>query len=262
MPPQSWPTMMALSSPWCRITAATSATRRGIAYSSTSFGLVAPVVAALVDGDDFEIALERRHLIAPRVPEVGEAVDHDHERAVADARVMDLDAVAVGMAARRRDYRCRSRASTRSAAASIQSWLIIHLGHLVHLVHLVHLGHLGKGDGSVRRRWRAFARCRSRSKSSSDTDEDGDRLPVHLVGDDRRERQERVPPPADERGRGDADAHRLEEDRRRRARAFGERHCTSTLPAAIVRRRAGGAGRRSRRSPRRSRPKSSTARRS
>ena len=42
--------------------------------------LVAQVVAALIDGHDLEAIRQRRHLMPPRVPEVGEAVNHDDER--------------------------------------------------------------------------------------------------------------------------------------------------------------------------------------
>src|SRR6185503_501750 len=42
--------------------------------------LVAQVIATLIDRDDQESIRERRHLMPPRVPEVGEAVNHDDQR--------------------------------------------------------------------------------------------------------------------------------------------------------------------------------------
>ncbi len=79
-PPQSWPTMTAWSRPSSRITAATSATSTRRSYCSTPRRLVAQVVATLVDGDHMIAVRQRRHLVAPRVPEVREPVDHDDER--------------------------------------------------------------------------------------------------------------------------------------------------------------------------------------
>ena len=63
-----------------------------------AFGLVAQVVAAEVDGGDLVLRGEGFHLVAPGVPEIGEAVDHDDERALAGGDVVDLDAVRVGVA--------------------------------------------------------------------------------------------------------------------------------------------------------------------
>ncbi len=62
-----------------------------------ALGLVAQVVAALIDGDALEFIGQRLHLVAPRVPEIGKAVDHDDQRAAAEARVMNLDAVGIGI---------------------------------------------------------------------------------------------------------------------------------------------------------------------
>ena len=60
--------------------------------------LVAEVVAALIDRHHLETIRQPFHLAAPRVPVVGEAVDHDHERPGAQAGVVDLHAVRVGVA--------------------------------------------------------------------------------------------------------------------------------------------------------------------
>src|SRR5579883_90792 len=63
-----------------------------------AFRLVAQVIAALVDGYALITVGKSSHLIAPAVPEIREAVDHYYERAAADARVVDLDAIRVGVA--------------------------------------------------------------------------------------------------------------------------------------------------------------------
>src|SRR2546421_407962 len=61
-----------------------------------AFGLVAQVVAALVDGDALILVCKAFHLAPPGVPEIGEAVDHHDKRPTADGGVMDLDPVGIG----------------------------------------------------------------------------------------------------------------------------------------------------------------------
>jgi hypothetical protein len=66
-----------------------------------SRGLVAEVVPAQIDrGDAKPGGGQRPHLLAPRVPEVREPVEHDDERALPELRVVDLHAAAVGVAVR------------------------------------------------------------------------------------------------------------------------------------------------------------------
>ena len=58
--------------------------------------LVAQVVAALIERGDPIARCQRLHLIAPRIPEVGKAVQHHHQRATpSERRVVDGDAVVV-----------------------------------------------------------------------------------------------------------------------------------------------------------------------
>ena len=97
MPPQSCPTMMALSLPSDLITAATSPTSRRHVVIFDAFGLVAQVVAALIDGDALKLVRKRRHLVAPRVPEIRKPVDHHDQRTLAEARVVNLHAVGIGV---------------------------------------------------------------------------------------------------------------------------------------------------------------------
>ena len=53
---------------------------------------VAQVVAALIDRHDLKTLRQRRHLVTPGVPEVGEAVNHHDERPLAERRVVNLHA--------------------------------------------------------------------------------------------------------------------------------------------------------------------------
>ena len=94
-PPQSCPTITALPGPKCLTTASQVADELVGLVVLDPFGLVAQVVAPLVDRHDMEVFRERRHLGAPGIPEIGEAVDHDQERVflLAQADVMDLDPV-------------------------------------------------------------------------------------------------------------------------------------------------------------------------
>ena len=57
--------------------------------------LVAAVVAPHVDRRDLEVVGQGCHLVPPRVPVVGEAVDHHHQWALPERDVVDLDSVAV-----------------------------------------------------------------------------------------------------------------------------------------------------------------------
>ena len=61
-------------------------------------GLIAQVEAALIDGYDVEMPGERRHLVAPVVPEPGDAVDKDDKRSAAARDVVDLDPAGIGKA--------------------------------------------------------------------------------------------------------------------------------------------------------------------
>ena len=55
-------------------------------------GLVRPAVAGQVDRDDVEPRVgERSELVAPRVPELGEAVAEQHERTLALLHVVEAD---------------------------------------------------------------------------------------------------------------------------------------------------------------------------
>ena len=83
-PPQSWPTMTALS------LLEVLDHRRDVADELLdgvvldALRLVALVVAAQVDGHDLEVLRQDRHLVAPGVPVVGEAVQHHHQRPLAE----------------------------------------------------------------------------------------------------------------------------------------------------------------------------------
>ena len=55
-------------------------------------GLVAVVVATLIDGHDLEAVGEAGHLMPPAVPEIREAVNHHDQRAGAHGRVVDFHA--------------------------------------------------------------------------------------------------------------------------------------------------------------------------
>ena len=58
-------------------------------------GLIAQVEAALIDGHDLEMLGERRNLVAPGVPEIGNAVDEDDERTAPLGDVVNLDAAGI-----------------------------------------------------------------------------------------------------------------------------------------------------------------------
>jgi len=59
--------------------------------------LVRKVVATLIDGGDAIARLRQRvHLMAPRIPEVGEAVDQHDERSLTKRRIVNLHAVRIG----------------------------------------------------------------------------------------------------------------------------------------------------------------------
>ncbi|MCG3163845.1 MAG: hypothetical protein JMDDDDMK_05297 [Acidobacteria bacterium] len=62
--------------------------------------LVGEVVAALVNRHDVIIGRQRLHLVAPRIPEIGEAVDHHDQWVflVAERGVMNLHSAGVGVA--------------------------------------------------------------------------------------------------------------------------------------------------------------------
>ena len=66
--------------------------------SSPPLGLIAQVEAALIDGHDLEMLGERRHLVAPVVPESGDAVDKDDEWPRTLGDIVNLDAVGIGEA--------------------------------------------------------------------------------------------------------------------------------------------------------------------
>jgi hypothetical protein len=72
-------------------TAATSPTWPHVVILD-ALGFVAEVVAALIDRHDLEILRQRRHLVTPGVPEVREAVNHHHQRALAKRRIVNLHA--------------------------------------------------------------------------------------------------------------------------------------------------------------------------
>jgi hypothetical protein len=61
-------------------------------------GLIAQVEAALIDGHDLEMLGERRHLVAPVVPEARDAVDKDGERPRALGDVVNLNPAGVSEA--------------------------------------------------------------------------------------------------------------------------------------------------------------------
>src|SRR5262249_55887992 len=61
-------------------------------------GLIAQVEAALIDRHDLEMLRERRQLVAPVVPESGDAVDEDDEWTDALGDVVNLDAAGIGEA--------------------------------------------------------------------------------------------------------------------------------------------------------------------
>jgi hypothetical protein len=63
-----------------------------------ALGLLALVVAALVDGHDLEMLGQGRHLVAPGVPEIGKPVNHYDKRTLPQARVMNLYPVRIGIA--------------------------------------------------------------------------------------------------------------------------------------------------------------------
>jgi hypothetical protein len=61
-------------------------------------GLIAKVEAALIDGHDLEMLSERRNLVAPVVPESGDAVDEDDEGTGTLGDVVNPDAAGIGEA--------------------------------------------------------------------------------------------------------------------------------------------------------------------
>ena len=61
-------------------------------------GFVAAVVASHVDGDNLVAIAERLHLVAPGIPIIRKAVDHDHEGSLSEGGVVDLDSGGVGVA--------------------------------------------------------------------------------------------------------------------------------------------------------------------
>src|SRR5690606_35603414 len=57
---------------------------------------VGKVVAAQVDGDgSITVVGQRAHLLAPRIPEVGKAMDHHDQRTLTQCRIVDLHATGV-----------------------------------------------------------------------------------------------------------------------------------------------------------------------
>ncbi len=89
-PPQSCPTMVALSLPEVLDHRRDVADQQAHVVVLDALRLVAQVVAALIDGDHLVLVGQPFHLVAPRVPEVGEAVDHHHQRTLAEGGVVDL----------------------------------------------------------------------------------------------------------------------------------------------------------------------------
>ena len=58
-----------------------------------AFGFIAVVVPPEIDGHNLKLAGETFHLVPPRVPEIGEPMDHDHQRPLPQGGVVDLNAV-------------------------------------------------------------------------------------------------------------------------------------------------------------------------
>src|SRR5262249_18290540 len=75
--------------------------RRYISYEQAkgvvvnALGFVAQVVTAQIDGDTLELVGQRLHLRSPGVPKVREPVQHHHQRAFAEARIMILISVGI-----------------------------------------------------------------------------------------------------------------------------------------------------------------------
>src|SRR5207237_1595300 len=59
-------------------------------------GVIALVVAAQVDGGDLKVFGEGGDLVTPGIPEIGEAVEEDDERAGAGGDHVNLDAGGIG----------------------------------------------------------------------------------------------------------------------------------------------------------------------
>lgn len=58
---------------------------------------IAQVVTAQIDSDDLEAGGQCDHLVAPGIPEVGEAMDHDDQWSFATSCVVDVYSVIVGI---------------------------------------------------------------------------------------------------------------------------------------------------------------------
>ena len=67
-----------------------------------ALGLVGQPDPALIDRDDLEVTGERRHQLAPRVPELGPAVDQEQRRALAAGDGVQSQLARVDVAARER----------------------------------------------------------------------------------------------------------------------------------------------------------------
>ena len=68
--------------------------RHGVVFNA--LGLVAFVVAPRVDGHDLIVLGQLGHLGSPRVPEIGEAVDHYHKWSLAQCHVVDFHTIGIG----------------------------------------------------------------------------------------------------------------------------------------------------------------------
>src|SRR5205807_3790897 len=88
-----------------------------------ALGLVAQVVAALVDGDALILVCKAFHLAPPGVPEIGEAVDHHDKRPAADGGVMNLDPIGIGKALFHARLEIRSLKTNSSKAQAHQDQL-------------------------------------------------------------------------------------------------------------------------------------------
>src|SRR5215831_637873 len=58
-------------------------------------GFIAQVVTSQINGDDLKERGECDHLIAPGIPEVWEAVDHDNQWSVAYTHIVDFYSVII-----------------------------------------------------------------------------------------------------------------------------------------------------------------------
>src|SRR6266700_3271063 len=59
--------------------------------------LIAQIVSPLINGNRLKLLRQRRHLVSPRIPEVGEAVNHDDQRSRAETGIVNFHAIVLSI---------------------------------------------------------------------------------------------------------------------------------------------------------------------